>query len=104
MKTLAEIEADIKALTDSANKLREQAKSKARPRLAEIKSQVEVLIAEAIQIAKNNGIQDFDIVLKPRAGSGYYNDATTITYSYGSWTPRGEAFDTSSWESSSANC
>lgn len=102
VKTLAEIEADIAALTNQKNLLREQAKAKARPRLDEIKTQVEALIAEAIKIIDDNGVYDFSITLKP--STGRYGTKDTLSYSYGSFRGDGYSWDTSAWESSSSNC
>jgi hypothetical protein len=108
MKTLAEIEADIAALTATATTLREQAKAQAKPRLEEIVSEVNILIAEAVGIAKMNAMT-FKLTLSPKpvgSSSRYsYDNGSFIEYTrYDQWVPTGTGIDASAWESSSSNC
>jgi len=98
-KSLAEIENDIAALQTQATKMRNDAKALAKPRLDEIKAQVEALITEAVDIIDANGIYDFNVVLKPDKGRTYYG-ADRLSYSYGQFKGDGPNWDVSAWEAS----
>jgi len=96
-KSLAEIENDIAALQTQATKMRNDAKALAKPRLDEIKAQVETLLNEAVALVKNNAIYEFDIVLEPRVGS--YGVPTRLNYSYSEWSVSGDNAATG-WQAS----
>jgi|ERR1041384_123140 hypothetical protein len=100
-KTIAEIEADIAALNKQKDDLVQAKKAAVRPRLDEIKAQLEALFAEAVKLIDENNIVDFDVIVK-KSGSRY-ETPTRLAYNYGTFGASGDSWD-SGWDSSSANC